>query len=166
MIWPPPRSTLFPYTTLFRSRIDLTDVVFENCDLSNADFMGANIHRVEFRDCKMLGINLSESSLRNVLFDHCILNLSAFGFSSLRQVRFDDCSLKNADCYECKFTKVSFDQSDLNDVNFFNTPLKGIDLSPAQFERLSVSLEDLAGCEVSKDQAIGFAAMIGLKIKE
>ncbi|MGE8205389.1 hypothetical protein ACQKP0_12550 [Heyndrickxia sp. NPDC080065] len=33
----------------------LADGIFENCDLSNADFMGGIIHRVEFKESKLLG---------------------------------------------------------------------------------------------------------------
>ena len=51
-------------------------------------------------------------------------------------------------------------------MNFAGTPLKGIDISSSTYQSLSVSLEDLTGCEVSPEQAIGFAAMLGLKIKE
>lgn len=45
------------------------------------------------------------------------------------------------------------------------TALKGVDPSNSTFQQLSVSLEDLKGCEVSSEQAIGFAALMGLKIK-
>jgi len=51
--------------------IELTDVRFENCDLSNADLSGAVIHRVEIVNCKILGLNLSETTLRNILFEDC-----------------------------------------------------------------------------------------------
>ncbi|WP_342670991.1 hypothetical protein [Peribacillus loiseleuriae] len=51
-------------------------------------------------------------------------------------------------------------------MNFARTSLKGIDISSSTFQRLNVSLEDLDGCEVPSEQAIGFAAILGLKIKE
>ncbi len=37
----------------------LTDVLFENCDLSNVDLAGSVLFRVEFRSCKLMGTNLS-----------------------------------------------------------------------------------------------------------
>ncbi|WP_453890453.1 hypothetical protein [Virgibacillus necropolis] len=54
----------------------------------------------------------------------------------------------------------------MDEANFARTPLKGIDISNITFSSLNVTLEDLKGCEVSPDQAIGFATMLGLKIKE
>ncbi|WP_318263861.1 hypothetical protein [Peribacillus simplex] len=61
---------------------------------------------------------------------------------------------------------MKFETCRLNEVNFSRTPLKGIDISSSTFQRITVSPEDLKGCEVSPDQAIVFAAMLGLKIKE
>jgi len=146
--------------------IVLTDVVFEKCDLSNTSFMGGNFHRVEFRESKMLGVNLAEASLTNVLFDNCNLNLSAFGYARFKQVKFNHCSMHSADCYECTFNNVAFDTCDLDKANLSGTPLKGIDLSNSTFQMLTLSLEDLYGCEVSTDQAIGFSKLLGLVIKE
>ncbi len=42
--------------------IELTDVIFEKCDLSNADFSGAVIHRTSVKQSKMVGMNLAEST--------------------------------------------------------------------------------------------------------
>lgn len=143
-----------------------TDVIFENCDLSNANLMNANMHRTEFRDSKMLGINLAESYLKNILFVGCILNLGSFGYANLQQVRFENCVMRSADYYECIFKKVEFHACDIEEVNFSQTSLKGIDISNSTFERLSLGIEDLRGCIVSREQALGFATMLGLKIKE
>jgi uncharacterized protein YjbI with pentapeptide repeats len=60
---------------------------------------------------------------------------------------------------------VAFKECDLNEANFEQTPLKGIDLSTCTFERINVSIKDIAGCEVTEDQALGFARLLGLIIK-
>ncbi|WP_257348741.1 pentapeptide repeat-containing protein [Pseudalkalibacillus decolorationis] len=145
---------------------DLTDVVFDKCDLSNADFGDAIVHRVEMKECKMLGMNLSGSTLRNVLFDECIGKLAAFGYSDCKNVKFQASYLCNADFYEAKFKNVAFDQCDLNEANLSGTILKGIDLSTCSFEKLTISIEKLEGCIISNEQAIGFAKALGLVIKE
>ncbi|MFP3468343.1 pentapeptide repeat-containing protein, partial [Leifsonia sp. SIMBA_070] len=77
----------------------------------------------EFKESKLLGINLSDASLGNVSFENCNCNLSAFGYAALKQVKFDHCSLESADYYDCKFKKVMFDTCKLNEVNFSRTPL-------------------------------------------
>lgn len=146
--------------------VELTDVIFKNCDLSNANFTEGSLFRVEFKGCKLLGIDLSNASLRHVTFEKSILDMSACGYSRFQQVQFVDCSLKDADLYECEFKHVEFKQCDLDEVNFAGTALKSIDLSSSSIGKLVVSVEDLTGCIVSSEQAIGFAALLGLVIKE
>src|SRR5258708_10317926 len=43
MIRRPPRSTLFPYTTLFRSRKDALEIIFENFEIFNQRVFGTLI---------------------------------------------------------------------------------------------------------------------------
>jgi uncharacterized protein YjbI with pentapeptide repeats len=81
-------------------------------------------------------------------------------------MRFENCLLRNADFYEAKFNKLEFKDCDLNDANFTGTRLKGVDLSTCKFNHLNLSLDSVAGCIVSADQAIGFARLLGLEIKD
>lgn len=60
---------------------------------------------------------------------------------------------------------MKFYECDINDVDFTATALKGIDISTCTFDNLTVSLDSLNGCEVSSEQAIGFAMLLGLKVK-
>ena len=66
--------------------IDLVDIRFENCDLSNVDFSEGSLHRVEFINCKIIGINLSEATLRDVVFENCNGQYSFFTYSNCKQV--------------------------------------------------------------------------------
>ena len=50
----------------FRSS-QLADIRFENCDLSNISFAESSLYRVEFISCKLLGTNLSETTMNHVL---------------------------------------------------------------------------------------------------
>jgi uncharacterized protein YjbI with pentapeptide repeats len=59
-----------------------------------------------------------------------------------------------------------FATCDLNESNFEGTKLSGVDISTCTFNQLNVSIADLGGCVVSEEQAIGFARLIGLEIKE
>ena len=124
------------------------------------------MHRVECKGSKMLGAHLADSHFQHVLFDNCILNLAAFGYSQLKHVQFTNCMMEQTDLYECTFKKVAFDGCTLNDANFHQTSLKGIDLSNSSFDRLTVSIDSLRGCTITPNQAIGFASMLGLIVKE
>jgi len=65
-------------------------------------------------------------------------------------------NLKNVELQKC----------DLDGANFDQTSLKGIDISSSAFDTITVSIESLKGCKVSSYQAIQFATLMGLIIKE
>jgi uncharacterized protein YjbI with pentapeptide repeats len=147
-------------------RADVTDTVFDNCDLSNTRFEEGIIHRVHFKDCKLLGLDLSQANLKNVTFENCILNISSFIDAKLKQVLFEKSTLHTANFYDCRLEKATFDQCDLNDIDFTVTSLNGIDISTSFFERIRVEAENLRGCIVSPQQAVSFASLFGLRVKE
>lgn len=145
---------------------ELTDVIFEKCDLSNVDFSDAVIHRTEFKDCKMIGINLSGTTLRNILFDNCLADYAAFRFANIKQVIIQDSFLSKADFSYCKLQKFEFSRCTIDQVQFSGTELNGIDLSDCSFSGLGVFVENLKGCIISREQAYIFANLFGLIINE
>jgi uncharacterized protein YjbI with pentapeptide repeats len=144
-------------------RADVTDTLFDNC---NTRFEEGIIHRVHFKDCKLLGLDLSQANLKNVTFENCILNISSFIDAKLKQVLFEKSTLHTANFYDCRLEKATFDQCDLNDIDFTVTSLNGIDISTSFFERIRVEAENLRGCIVSPQQAVSFASLFGLRVKE
>src|SRR5258708_31275114 len=67
MIRRPPRSTLFPYTTLFRSQVVKVHQSLENylCDLANLIRSRSNLHR--YKSVKVVGVLVSERSVVVIL---------------------------------------------------------------------------------------------------
>jgi uncharacterized protein YjbI with pentapeptide repeats len=145
--------------------IDLTDVRFENCDLSNVDLSEAAMQRVEFINCKLVGTNISEATLRNVLFEDCNGRYSIFCFSDYKQVNFSRTLLSNADFHESFFLKVGFFNCTLHQTRMSGTKLKGIDLSSCELEDLDVTVPDLKGCIVAPAQVLGFANILELVVR-
>lgn len=147
-------------------RSEFIDVLFINCDLSNADFSRCVFHRTEFHNSKLVGTNFAEAGIRHTLFQDCVLNYATFGFSLCNTARFESSSLRYADFYEAELKHTEFDKCEMNDINFVEASLKGIDLSSNSFENIQVTVDKLAGCEVSPEQAMAFARQMGLIIKE
>jgi uncharacterized protein YjbI with pentapeptide repeats len=147
------------------SKMYLRDVVFERCDLANAQLSEMTMKRVTFLNCRLVGTSFAESYFEDVVFQDCNLQLAALGFSKQKNVHYASCRLKDADFYENKLAKVAFTDCDLSGINFVGTALKGVDISSSQFDRISVTIEDLKGCIVSQDQALAFLVMLGLVIK-
>ncbi len=140
-------------------KVDITDVVFENCDLSNTSFKEGILFRVLFKDCKLMGLDLEEANLRNVTFENCKLDMSAFVDADLKPVLFEN-------CYGAKLSKVKFNSCNIEDIDFTETVLTGIDISTCKFENINVDMKSLKGCIVSREQAIGFSTLLGLKVRE
>jgi len=145
--------------------LDLIDVSFVNCDLSNANLSASIFHRVEMINCKLLGINLSESTLQNVSFDNCNLSYSSFRFLRCKQVNFKDCLLQNADFEESHLNKIGFSHCNLEGAEMAGTKLKGIDFRSSEIEGLSVRIEDIYGAIVSLMQAVSLSKLLGIIIK-
>ena len=53
----------------------------------------------------------------------------------------------------------------MDNINFSETDLKGMDLSDSTYERIEVTLPKIAGCIVSREQAIGFARVSWINSK-
>src|SRR5689334_24126890 len=71
MIRRPPRSTLFPYTTLFRSEVGLDDLVGEDVGALHVVFELAHVARPTVRvqrDRKSTRLNSSHSSISYAVF--------------------------------------------------------------------------------------------------
>lgn len=145
-------------------RGEFIDVQFVNCDLSNADFSRSVFHRTEFYNSKLVGTNFAEAGIRHTLFKDCVLNYATFGFSLCHTARFESSSLRYADFYEAELKQAEFAGCDMNEANFTETGLSGVDLSSNSFENIQVTVEKLAGCKVSEQQALAFARQLGLEI--
>ncbi|ULO06492.1 pentapeptide repeat-containing protein [Paenibacillus sp. 19GGS1-52] len=147
------------------SGIELTDVIFERCDLSNVNFSDAFVHRTEFRNCKLIGTDFTRGRFQNVLFTDCIGDYATFRFANFKQVAYVDSSLIGADYYQSVLQKISFNRCNLDQAMLSGTKLNGIDLSDCEFSGLHVEIEDLYGCIISAQQAASFAGLLGLVIK-
>ena len=68
MIRRPPRSTLFPYTTLFRSNSNLAGSDFGNSDLQASKFQNTNLEKANFVGAKNYYIDPTQNKLKKAKF--------------------------------------------------------------------------------------------------
>ena len=158
------RNVVFTDTAL--AGIELTDVRFEHCDLSNVDFNDAVIHRTVFYNCKMIGIQLAGSTLRNVRIEQCLADYANFRYTNAKQMIIEHSQLKRADFGNATLKNIELVQLHMDQSYWSGTPLGGIDLSDWEFYSLEVNAEDLRGCTIASEQAYIFAALLGLKLKD
>lgn len=145
--------------------LELTDVRFENCDLSNANFIGVIIHRTEFIDCKIMCLNLNDSTLQNMYMYNYNGQFILMNYAQMKNVILLDCVFENSNLQHSKFDKVEFRKYNFKLSQMSGTSLSGIDLSNSDFEGVGVRPEDIRGAIVSPMQAVDFSKLFGLIIK-
>lgn len=122
------------------------------------------LHRVVFHNCKLLGMDITGSTLRNVRFGQCYADYAVLRFSNFKGVSFEKCSLAKADMSNMTLANLYFTETKLDQAQLSQTKLRGIDLSDCQFDGLGVTLEDVRGCIISPAQAVVFAVKLGFVV--
>lgn len=138
-------------------RLEVTDVIFKDCDLSNCQFEKSSWYRVQFSNCKLVGTTFDQSLFKEVSFDNCNLNFANLNEMKLASVTFKTCQLTEINCMETSLKVTRFTKCELNNADFTNTPLNKSDLRSCQFEAIRVQPFDIRGCRVSAEQALYFA---------
>ena len=149
----------------FRS-FECSDVLFENCQFINCEFIGSFIRRTKFLRCRLIGVNFSEASMQHVTFENSVLELAAFYYTKMHWISFKNSTLRNSDFYEDDAKNWHFSESKLFGVEINKTSLVGVDFRTCLLEDLRVTFEVLKGCIVTPTQALGMATLLGLTIKE
>jgi uncharacterized protein YjbI with pentapeptide repeats len=117
-------------------RLRVTDTVFLDCELSGATFHEAVLTRVEFKQCRMLGLSLSGARLHDITLFECRLDGAEFRMTDCARLRFDRCALVSADFYGARLSQVSIFDSDLTDVEFSKAVFKDGRLHGSRLERI------------------------------
>lgn len=143
----------------------LRDVRFVHCDLSNAIIRGFEARRVEFIDCRLVGLKAIECKWQDVLLRECDAryaqwNDGVFKVSEVNQCHLGEADFRNTDLYGTKFSGVSLQRGDLRGAK-----LSGCDLRGADLEDITVLAENVRGAIVGAAQAMELAKLLGLVIR-
>jgi uncharacterized protein YjbI with pentapeptide repeats len=145
--------------------LNLVDTRLIGCDLSNAMLRRFAATRVEFLDCKLIGMNAFGCRWDDVLLDHCDARFAQLGEGRLRR-----CELRGSQLREAGLVRVTLEATKLIDVvlrqaDLAETRLAGIDLSACDIEGITLRVEDLRGAIVSAPQAMELARLLEVVIK-
>ncbi|MGC4051538.1 MAG: pentapeptide repeat-containing protein [Paludibaculum sp.] len=153
----------FSGTTIRAPR--LRDVRFLNCDLSNADWRGFEAIRVEFIDCRLMGMGAVECHWKDVLLDRCEARYLRLNSGQTATCEFRTSNLAEADLRSANLEGAILDNVSLQKSDLSRSILKGVDLSLSDIEGITVFPEDVRGASVSAPQAMDLARLLGLTIK-
>lgn len=145
--------------------LNLVDARFIACDLSNSMLRRFEATRVEFLDCKLIGMNAFGCRWNDVLIDHCDARFAQFGEGRLRR-----CEIRGSQLRETGLVRVTLEATKLIDVvlrqaDLAETRLHGVDLSACDIEGITLRIEDLRGAIVSAPQAMELARLLEVLIK-
>lgn len=147
-------------------QLELQDVIFTQCDLSNLEWIGTSIHRVQFVDCKLFGTNLAESFLQDCLFKNCLADYASFNFSKLKNVRLLQCSNQFCEFSEIDWKHWELIETKLTDSRWLHTNLNQLDLSTCSFEKIGFSSDKISGLILNQEQALIIAMSLGIIIHD
>jgi uncharacterized protein YjbI with pentapeptide repeats len=145
--------------------LNLVDTRLVGCDLSNSMLRRFEATRVEFLDCKLIGMNAFGCRWDDVLIDHCDSRFAQLGEGRLRR-----CELRSSQLREAGLVRVTLEATKLIDVvlrqaDLAETRLAGVDLSACDIEGITLRVEDLRGAIVSAAQAMELARLLEVVIK-
>ena len=146
-------------------QFECVNVIFEGCDFSNSDWIGAGFHQVEFRQCKLTGTNFAESFLKDCLFVDCMLDYASFAAATMKVVHFEESSIRQSDFSELDWQSLHLSACNLSQSQWFHTRLKELDFSQNEFEAIALSAENMRGLIVNAEQALTIAGTLGLVVK-
>lgn len=145
-------------------KIHVVDSRFDTCDIANADWPAAGLHRVELLGCHLTGWRMFETQIQDTVFRECSGAFAQFALSRFKAVRFEDCDLTEANFHDADLTGVVFSNCNLTGADFAGTKLVGADLRGSRIDGLHVGPLELIGATIDPTQAIAFIKGSGIKV--
>ena len=158
---------------LSAKEVNLRDCVFENClfagcDLTMAVIAGASFRDVEFKDCKLMGVDWSQvAGLRfSASFLRCILSYGSFIDLRMKKIKIISCRAHETNFAGADLTGADFTDTDLHGARFVGTNLTGADLSKASNYEINPSDNTLRKTRYSPEAALALAERMGVVVPD
>jgi uncharacterized protein YjbI with pentapeptide repeats len=145
--------------------VRLEECVFEDCDLTRAQFRHTRLFGVTFRRCKLMGIDWSALAPNpTVTFDACDLRYNSFVKVNLRKTRFHGCKIGEANFIDCQLGEADFSEADLTGANFEASDLTKANLASANGAFLVPGKNRVKDARISVETAVLIALSHGMKV--
>lgn len=151
---------------------DLRDASFKYCQLSMANFKGADCFGIEFRECDLKGANFVQASFANQV-SHSMYFCSAYvtgcnlSYANLERVCIEKCDLFENRWIGANLYGASFKESDLSRGVFSEDcwgqfSMQGCNLSHTELQGLDPRKVDLSGVKICDWQQAQLLEPFGL----
>jgi uncharacterized protein YjbI with pentapeptide repeats len=137
----------------------LTDVVFEDCELSGVTLTSASLVRVQFTRCRMSGLVAPEVKAKDVAFVDCTMPDAWLRMAVMEQCELAGCDLTGADLYEAKLTKCNLLRCNLTEVELSKLSCDEVTLHGSNLDGIR-GAGGLRGLIIASDQILSIALPI------
>lgn len=142
------------------------DCLFDTCNLSMMKLRNATLNQIEFKNCKILGVNFSECHdfLFTVDFNSCILDYASFAGKKMLKTKFIKSSLKEVSFTQSNLAGAVFDQTDLLGAVFNRSDLTAANFSTAYNFSIDPELNAMKNAGFAMDGLAGLLTKYKIKI--
>ena len=134
-------------------RASLVDCVITDSDLSGAILEDCHFDRVEFRHCRLSGVQAQGSRLRDVAVLDCKADGGNFRMTVWERSELLDSNLAESDFYGARLPSSRIEGCDLSGVEFSKCDLNGARLHRSTLDGIRGG-EALRGITIGSDQVI------------
>lgn len=143
----------------------LEDCVFERCDLTQARVAGMVAGKLQFRGCKLMGVEWTElGRLASLGFYECTLQFASFLRLNLCRAQFIDCTIGEANFFEVDLGEADFRGSSLTGSVFRGCKLRKTDFSAATGVFVDPGANEAREAIVPVESAVLLAMHFGLRV--
>lgn len=142
------------------------DCEFAGCNISVLKLVGTTLSNVTFRDCKLLGVNFSDSEdfLFSVHFVGGVLDFATFANKKMPKTQFLGVSMKSVDFTRANLQGSMFDNTNLEGAVFSKTNLKDADLFTAFGYTIDPEANTITKARFSLYGVVGLLSKYGIRI--
>lgn len=151
------------FTGAHFNRVTMRDLVADASDFSSAHLNSGMVVRAEFTNCRMSGVDFSQTSLHDVVFRGCKLDIANFRQADLRRVLFVDCILVETDFMNAHLTNVEFQSCTMEKTIFIRAACKQVDLRGSQLVQI-VGWPGLKGATIDDGQLAAAAPYLAQEL--
>ena len=157
------------FTASTFTRTDLIDCVLLDCDFSGATWEHCQFERVEFRHCRMSGIQAPSNRFHDVAMIDCKLDGANFRMSVWERGELRDSHLVDADFYGARLPSSRIQGCDLSNVEFSKCDLTGSQLQRSRLDGIRGG-DALRGVTIGSEQlipaALALFGAVGISIRD
>lgn len=148
------------------SKASFYEVIFEGCDFSNCSFLDTVWNKSSICGCKGDGGKFISSRWKDCTLSDSTFRYGNFSKSLWTRSSLTDCDFKEAAMAEARVGGMEPHHTSFQSVDFFRTPLKGVDLSDCQIQGITVSesLQELRGLRINPGQAVDLVHLMGVQL--